>query len=133
MGGVGVHQMPAQVGLPVRQTFGSRVAFSVLKKAGDADVQRRQRRHSDLGEINLPVKLGRDLFQLRAGHLMVESFRVAAFDAGHRALGQRGFDAHHGLRLGCGGFGLVAQQFEHFLHVREVAFAQFHRFGIVLV
>ena len=63
---------------------------------------------------------------------MVQSFRIAAFDPRHRTLGQRGFDAHHGLRLGCGGLGLVAEKLKHFLDVRQVLLAQFDRLRVVL-
>ena len=35
-----------------------------LKEAGRADIQRRERRHSDLGEINLPLEFGSDLLEV---------------------------------------------------------------------
>ena len=132
MGASACTQMPAQVSLPVGQTFLFESLVHRLEEAGRADVQRRERGHADLGEIDLPVELGGELLQFRAGHLVVESFGVAPFDPRHGTLGQRGFDAHHGLRFGGSGLGLVAEELEHFLHVRQVGFAQFDRLGVVL-
>ena len=55
---------------------------------------------------------------------MVEVLGIAAFNPRHRPFGQRGFDAHHGLRLGGRGIRLIAQQLEHFLYVQHIGFTQ---------
>ena len=83
------------------------------------------RGHADLGEIDLPVERRRKFFQFGDRHLVIESLGVAPFDPGHGAIGQSGFDAHHGLGFGGCDLGLVAEEFEHLLHVSDVGVPQF--------
>ncbi len=57
---------------------------------------------------------------------------IAPLGAVHRRLRQLGFDLQNGFRLSGSGFGLVAEQFEHLLNVRDVALTRLHRLGIAL-
>src|SRR5205807_7696689 len=76
-GGVGVDEVPSKISLPVGQALLLEGLVQGFEEIRRVDVQRRKRRQSDLGEINIPAKLGCELVQLSTGHLVVEGFGIA--------------------------------------------------------
>ena len=92
-----------------------------ILRAGD--VQVRRLRQADAGHVHLPVEIRAELVDFRDGHDVVTLGWIAHFDAVHRALRERCFDAHHISSFGCCLFGCVAKQGEHLRHVCDVLLA----------
>src|SRR3989442_6148350 len=78
------------------------------------------------------MKRGSERGELGRVHLVVNVGRLAARDAVERALGERRFDAHDGLRPFCRGRLRIPEEPEHALHMRHVLLTKPDRFGILL-
>ena len=80
----------------------------------------------------LPAECWGEFLKVFRTHLVVEVGWIAALDARHLGLGQDGFDAYYGCGFVGGVGGRVADQLKHFCNMRDVGFAQFNGFGVVL-
>ncbi len=74
--------MPAEISLPTRQRLVYQFRVQRFEKVGSFDIERFERRQTDLGEIRFPAERRAERGQLLDRHFVVQLWRIAPFHAG---------------------------------------------------
>ncbi len=99
-----VQRVGAQIGLEIVQRLVGQLALQSLKELRLRNIDVAERRGRDLLrlEVRVELKRGCERVDLSDLHRVVDVVGIAAFDAGKRSVGQRGFNLHGrgGLLIG---------------------------------
>ena len=97
-----------------------------LKNSGAMTMKSPISRRPMFFEVAAPVEhRGMSSWQLRQGHLVVQTGYVAHFHPGLGGLGQARFNGHDRLGRRCGLLGAVPKEFQHGGYVGQVLLAEF--------
>ena len=119
-----VHQVPTQVGLPVRHGRRGQLRGERLEKFRVRKIQLGERGRAHRAEKGGPVEGAGDLREVGHGHLVVAGVGIAELDARQRGLRQHGLEPQHRLRADLGSLGVVAKQLQHLGDVGDVLLAE---------